>query len=74
MSQIKLPHPGQLSSDTERYQNAEIAAYRLLQKFHLETKCGRRNGDHWAECDALVDAFGWESWEAWQTIVQGMIV
>ena len=72
-SELKQPHPGELRSDTERYQWAEIAAYRLLRKFHLETKCGKRNGDHWAECDALVDAFGWESWEAWQMIVNSSI-
>ena len=43
----------------------EPAVFRLLQKFHIETDCGR-DGDHWAECDALVDAVGWLSWEVWR--------
>lgn len=47
---------------------AERAAFRLLRKFHCETACGR-GGMHWAECDALVDAFGWVSWEAWVALV-----
>jgi hypothetical protein len=38
--------------------------YRLLVKFHRETECGR-DGLHWAECDALCSAFGWESWDEW---------
>lgn len=62
--------PGTLASDTERYQWAEMKAYRLLQKFHQETDCGE-GGDHWAECDALVDAFGWVSWEAWKLACEG---
>ena len=54
--------------DRERLADVEEAAFRLLQKFHRETVCGRR-GDHWAECEALVDVLGWESWEVWSAIV-----
>ena len=45
------------------------ATYRLLRKFHAETDCGKRKDDHWAECNALVNAFCWGSWEIWQLAV-----
>ena len=41
----------------------QIAVYRLLLKFHRETDCGRPF--HWAECERLVELFGWSSWEDW---------
>jgi hypothetical protein len=43
----------------------QLAPYRLLRKFHTETDCGAEamGGDHWAECEALVDALGLESWD-----------
>ena len=59
----------QLTNDREALVDAEIAAYRLLQKHHQETDCGRGDVGHSAECDGLVDAFGWVSWEAWEVLV-----
>ena len=56
-------------SDEERRVLVEESVYRLLVKFHNETECGE-GGDHWAECEALVDAIGWVSWEVWDDIVQ----
>jgi len=47
----------------------EEAAFRLLRKFHIETDCGE-DGDHWAECDNLVDAVGWISWMAWEQMAE----
>jgi hypothetical protein len=55
-------------SESARLQVAEEHAFRLLLKFHKETDCGK-DGDHWAECDALVDAFGWRSWERWRELL-----
>lgn len=49
----------------------EKAAYRLLRKFHREAECGNKRM-HWAECEGLVDAFGWVSWEAWDRSVRGL--
>lgn len=51
-----------MSADTLRG-NREAATFRLMQKFHRATECGRP--EHWAECEALADAYGWESWEDW---------
>ena len=48
--------------------DAEIAAFHLLRKFHKETHCGRPY--HWAECDRLVDVFGWRSWQAWVWVAE----
>lgn len=48
---------------------AEIAAHRLLLKFHSETECGQ-DGLHWAECDALADAFGYDSWDIWTLVAE----
>jgi len=44
--------------------DAECAAFHLMQKFHTETDCGK-DGTHWAECDALAGAFGYGSWKMW---------
>lgn len=55
-------------SERERNMRSETAAFELLLKFHKETECGE-GGDHWAECEALVDSFGWVSWEAWERLV-----
>ena len=61
------------NDEGQRREDIEIAGYRLLVKFHNETECGE-GGDHWAECDALVAAFGWVSWEAWDyCVVHGVI-
>ena len=57
--------------DTRR-ENIEVAAFRLLSKFHIETDCGQP--DHWAECSALVDALGWVSWEAWEYAVMNGVL
>jgi hypothetical protein len=54
-------------SDSVSLIDAEKAAYRLLVKFHKESRCGRPF--HWAECERLVDVFGWVSWAAWQRSV-----
>ena len=51
----------------------EEAAFRLLRKFHKETECGE-GGDHWAECEGLVEAAGWLSWEVWEQIVEMGVV
>ncbi len=63
--------PPRTPTDQERLAEVEEAAFRLLHKFHRETDCGRGavRGDHWAECDRLVDALGWDSWEVWCAIV-----
>lgn len=53
-----------MKTERERNVRSEMAAFDLLLKFHKETECGE-GGDHWAECEALVDSFGWISWEAW---------
>jgi hypothetical protein len=60
-----------MSAQTERSVLADVeeAAFRLLWKFHRETDCGR-DGMHWAECERLIDALGWESWEVWCAIVR----
>jgi hypothetical protein len=58
-----MPKSAPPETDADRLVAAEMAAYRLLLKFHKETICGRPY--HWAECEALVDAFGWASWEVW---------
>jgi hypothetical protein len=44
----------------------EVAAFRLLAKFHRETDCGRPY--HWAECERLADAFGYDSWPVWERL------
>ena len=61
---LEFPRP---PDEDERRVGIEIAAFRLLFKFHIETTCGA-DGMHWAECDALVHWLGWTSWEAWVDI------
>jgi hypothetical protein len=60
-----------ITARTERdvLMDIEEAAFRLLGKLHRETACGR-HGDHWAECDRLIAALGWTSWEVWREMVR----
>jgi len=53
------------ASDSLYY--AELAAYDLLEKFHIETECG--SVIHWIECQHVCDSFGYDSWDSWNAIV-----
>lgn len=55
--------------DLARYFVAERAAHKLLKRMHLMTRCGQTR-KHWSSCQELVEAFGWESWEAWDHTVE----
>lgn len=58
-----------MSTESERANSMEKAAFLLLMKMHQEAGCGN-DGDHWAECDALVEACGYGSWEGWKMAVR----
>lgn len=60
-----------LANDEDRRMDVEWAAYMMLLKFHKETDCGDE-GMHWHECDQLVTALGFSSWEVWHTVVSDL--
>jgi hypothetical protein len=45
----------------------EDSAFRIMVKLHAETECGSDEveGLHSAQCEAMADAFGFDSFEAW---------